>query len=418
MPVNFNPPEHNIGLEEDVISRMLIGCRQIVSLSLLTGLLSQIACLNRHQIKTTSDGFRLESVKDDFLLMTPPLPAVQPVNKPMKIRYKMFSSTSDHLSECRVEMGAFKIEPQSGSSSIQIELPTPDQWMTDLEGRSEVGSRSDLESLYRFLSQIDELQTRGCFTTETAERLRDFILQILPSRPNEAPFMSYSRFGGLDLHPGMRLKIERAYFRHVAEAQGESDDLRDFQGVSTNYFDLESADRSRVRVRQVGNTRYSSAAVAEVAKEDLRDLQLRSISEPLKYRLLFYNYVVPQQKRISAAIIGAPNIDGLNNLEEKVRSDPESPCTQIEVNAGSSCMRFEGAVTVSPQISIIVNGSARFVDWGMKLRNVLPDRVQAKKLKSLRIRRKFMNSYYDFYFDRRDSSILSLWLLDGDDLTW
>jgi hypothetical protein len=397
---------------------MLTRCRQIVSLLLLTGLLSQAACLNKHQIKATSDGFRLESVKEDFLLMTPPLPAVQPVNKPMKIRSKMFSSTSDHLSECRAEMGAFKIEPQSGSSSIQIELPTPDQWMTDLEGRSEVGSRSDFESLYRFLGEIDELQTRECFTSETVETLRDFIMQILPSRPNEAPFMSYSHFGGLDLHPGMRLKIERAYFRHVGEAKGESDDLRDFQGVSTNYFDLESADADRVRVRKVGNTQYSSAAVAEVAKEDLQDLQLRSISEPLKFRLLFYNYLVPQQKRISAAIIGAPTIDRLNDLEEKVQSDSESPCKQIGVNIGSLCMRFEGFVTVIPQFRIIVNGSERFVDWGIKLKNVLPDRSQTKKLRSLRIRRKFMNRYYDLNFDRRDSNILSLWLLDGDDLTW
>jgi hypothetical protein len=397
---------------------MLIECRQIVSLSLLTGLLSQVTCLNKHPIKATSDGFRLESIKDDFLLMTPPLPAVQPVDKPMKIRSKMFSYRSGHLSECRAEMGAFKIDPQSGSSSIQIELPTPDQWMTDLEGRSEVGSRGDWETLYKFLDEIDELQTRGCFATETVKTLRDFIMQILPNRPNEAPFMSYSRLGGLDLHRGMRLKIERAYFRHVGEAQGESDDPRDFQGVSTNYFDFESADANRVRVRQVGNTQYSSAAVAEVAKEDLQDLQLRSISEPLKYRLLFYNYFVLQQKRISAAIIGAPTIDRLNDLEGKVRSDPESPCKQTGVNAGSLCIRFEGSVTVSTQISITVNGSPRFVDWGMKLKNVLPDGSQAKKLKSLRIRRKFLNSYYDLYFDRRDSSILSLWLLDGDDLTW
>lgn len=29
-----------------------------------------------------------------------------------------------------------------------------------------------------------------------------------------------------------------------------------------------------------------------------------------------------------------------------------------------------------------------------------------------------MNRYFDLYFDRRDSSILSLWLIDGDDLKW
>ena len=120
---------------KSAILSMFIGCRQIVSLSLLTGLLSQIACLHRHQITATGDGFHLESVKDDSLLMSPPLLEAQPVNKPMKIRSETYSLRPDHRSECRAEVGAFKIEPQSGSSSIQIEMPTPGQWMEDLEGR-------------------------------------------------------------------------------------------------------------------------------------------------------------------------------------------------------------------------------------------------------------------------------------------
>jgi hypothetical protein len=391
---------------------MLIGCRQIVSLALLTGLLSQIACLHKHEIKATSDGFRFQSVRDDFLLMPPPLSESQPANKPITIRSEIFSFRSDHRTECRAEVGAFKIEPQPGSTSIQIEMPTPDQWMEDLEGRSEAGNRNDFESLYRFLDEIDQLQTRQCIASEAAKTLRAFIMQALPRRPSEVSFMSYSRLGGLNLHPGVRLRIERAYFK------GESHDLKDYQGVSSNYFDFEQVDMDRLRVHQVGDSQYSSAAVAAAAKNDLQDLQLKSISQPMKYRLLFFNYVVPQQKQISAAIIGAPTDDGLNDLEEKVQSEPEFPCKAIEVKTGSLCMRFEGSVTVSPQISVIVNGQARFVVWGIKLKNVLPQHSQTKELRSLRIRRRFMNQYYDIYFDRRDPSILSLCVLEGDDLTW
>jgi hypothetical protein len=393
-------------------SSMRIGRRQIIPLALLTGLLPQIACLHKREIRATSDAFRFQAVRDDVLLMPPPLSESQPANKPIKIRSEIFSFSPDHRPECRADVGAFKIEPQPGSTWVQIEMPPPDQWMEDLEGRSEAGTHDDFESLSRLLNEIAELQKRQCFSSETAGMLRAFLIQALPRRPGEVPLMSYSRFGGLNLYPGMRLKIERAYFK------GESHDLKDFLGVSANYFDFESVDPDRVQIRQVGDSQYSSAAVAAAAEDDLRDIALRSISAPMSYRLLFFNYVVPQEKGISAAIIGAPTNDQLNALEANVKPEPESACKEIGINSDSLCIRFEGSVTVSPQISVTVNGKARFVDWGIKLKNVLPDRSETKELRRLRIRRKFMNQLYDIIFDRRDPNILSLCLLEGDDLTW
>jgi hypothetical protein len=173
-----------------------------------------------------------------------------------------------------------------------------------------------------------------------------------------------------------------------------------------------------VQVRQVGDTQFSSPAVAAAAKDDPQDIELKSISNPMNYRLLFFNYEVPHEKQISAAIVAAPTNDQLNALETKVKPDPDSACKKIGVTPDSLCIRFEGSVTVSPQISVTVNGKARFVDWGIKLKNVLPDRLQTKELKGLRIRRTFMNQPYDIIFDRHDPNILSLCLLEGDDLTW
>jgi hypothetical protein len=55
-----------------------------------------------------------------------------------------------------------------------------------------------------------------------------------------------------------------------------------------------------------------------------------------------------------------------------------------------------------------------FLEWGAKVRNVLPD---STSLQSLRIQRKFNDGYADLIFDPKRDDILSLVLVGGDRLT-
>jgi hypothetical protein len=387
--------------------------RTAILLLVLTGLLSQVACFSKRPAVVTREGFRLQSVNNDLLLMTPPVPVGQPANSPLEITSGLFSIRPQQSSICRAENGPFKLEPKSESSAVHIELPSPNQWLQDLQGRSEVGSRDDFQSLHAFLGEVDRLQDKNCFVNPDAETLKTFILATLPSRATEGAFSSRSSSGALDLKAGMRLKIERAYFDHAAVTQE-----RGFQGIESNYFDAEPAEGGKITFRKAGDTQYSSPVVAEAAKASQRDVQLGSISEPFQYRLLFYTYLVPQEARISAAVIGAATVVQLDDLERQVRSNPDEICKRIRATKEPFCVPFEGAVTVSAQFSVTVNGAPRFVDWGSKVNAVLPAESDKKKLKSLRIQRRFMNSYYDVYFDRRESNILSIPVIDGDRISW
>ena len=83
-------------------------------------------------------------------------------------------------------------------------------------------------------------------------------------KPNESLFNTYGYLEGrssMDLKPGMRLKIERAYFR-PAKARNEEHDTKTFLGVSTMYLDVEVAGNSKIRFRRVGSIRYSPASLA------------------------------------------------------------------------------------------------------------------------------------------------------------
>ena len=70
-------------------------------------------------------------------------------------------------------------------------------------------------------------------------------------------------------------------------------------------------------------------------------------------------------------------------------------------------------VTLTPQVKVELNGKTKFVDLGTKIKDLL-SRSQADALKSLRIQRRFLDSYYDLHFDPADLNVLSLTLVAGD----
>jgi hypothetical protein len=77
-------------------------------------------------------------------------------------------------------------------------------------------------------------------------------------------------------------------------------------------------------------------------------------------------------------------------------------------------MEFDRFVALTPQIEVELNGKTKFLDWGTRIRDVLPK----DSFKALRIQRRFMNSYSDVHFDRGDANLLALPLISGDRLTW
>jgi hypothetical protein len=236
-------------------------------------------------------------------------------------------------------------------------------------------------------------------------------------RPSESLFNAYGYLvgrGGLDLKAGLRVKIERAYFR-PAEAGEEQHAVKNYLGVSTSNFDVEQAGDGKLRFKQVGDIKYSPETFGQGGGgEGSRDLGLRELPEQTHLRLLFYTYIVPKEQDISAAIIGADNAAQLDGLEREVRVHPTKGCETDAPAKGANCFEFKGFVTVSAQIKVQLNGKLQFVDWGTKVESVLPKSA----LKSLRIQRQFMGSYYEVRFNPSSADVLLLALVGGDRLTW
>jgi hypothetical protein len=396
---------------------MLLRPNPIVLFGFLSAVVMHGGCSAKKPITSSYAPFRLELLNNDSLLLTPPIPEGHADNAAIQVTFTSNTTPTTVRTNCFAQRGPFRLEQgRNDPDSIQITLPAPERWLSDLEGRAESRAGEDIEALYAILADLDQLQQEGCWG-ETNASIRDFILQSLPMRPNETLFNTYGYLegrSGLDLKPGMRLKIERAYFR-PAEA-GEEEQT--FLGVSTMHLDVEVAANGKTRFRRVGNIRYSPASLAHRVQQESRDLGLILIPPQLHDRLLFYTYLVPKKHTRFPAIMGAGNASRLDELDRELRAHTDDSCKTVATARGVTCFEFEGSVAVSALIPVELNGKPRFLEWGTKIKDVLSRNSAVEDLKTLRLQRRFMNSYYDVRFEPGDSSVLALAFVGGDRLSW
>jgi hypothetical protein len=386
----------------------------LLVLFLLTALAST-GCSARRSIGVTGPPFRLESVDGESILFSPSIRDSNSNNSAINVTMDVPASSASGGTNCLAEHGPFRVElagKQSGS--VQITLPSIERWLGDVNGLA--GQDSDaVQSLYVVLAKVDQLQQDGCFGG-AGSMIRDFILQSLPMKPPESLFSYYGYRpdrSSLDLKPGIRLKIERAYFR-AAKTTEDAQATQNFAGLSTVNFDVELGDDGKIHFRQIGDVRFTPASLKGQVPGESQELQLIGILPEFHYRLVFYTLLVSKEQKLSAAIVGASTASQLDEFDHELRLRPIGGCKNFAAAKEVACVEFNGLVTVTSQIGVELNGKFKLIDWGTRVKDLLTQ----DSLGSLTIQRKFMNSYRYVRFDPADLSILSLALVGGDRLGW
>jgi hypothetical protein len=379
-------------------------------------LLGQAGCAAKKTITSTYPPFRLQVVDNASLLLTPSVPKDSPNDAPILVKGIAKTRSNAPADTCTLEQGPFRLEPDlAEKNTLMITLPPREEWLARLEGQSDADDRTVFDLLDTFLTKLDQLRSSGCLE-ESVDALRGSILQSIPTKPEQGLLNAYDYRGGrssIDLKPDIRLKIERAYFEGEESIEVQSA-AKNFKGLSWFYFDVKSDAAGRISFERIGAIKFSPASLAHTDEEGKRDLALGSLGPQSCYHLFFYSYLVPTHRKRSATIIGGASEGQLDAVETKLRANPEQGCEEAAAGSAISCFEFQGLVTVSAEISVSVNGKLDFLEWGAKVRNVLPD---STSLQSLRIQRKFNDGYADLIFDPKRDDILSLVLVGGDRLT-
>lgn len=381
--------------------------------ALLSGLLLLSGCSARKPIAATALPYRLKLLNARSFLYPPAIPEGHANDAPITVTLDAAKPPAG--TDCSAQQGPFHVQQRQNSAAIQISLPPPSTWLSDLEGKTDEQGVDEVAALYSIFADLDRLQQQGCFAGTTLS-LREFILQSLPVKPNESLFSGYGYrpdHSGLNLKPGMRLKIERAYFR-PGEPGEDPHATKNFLGLSNFYVGVVSTADRKIRFREIGQIHYSPASLAASVQDGNRDSALIRLPDQQDYRIGFYTFIVPKELAISAVMMGAAHASELDSLDHQLRAHLGGGCKSVVVSSDIACFDFVGFVTVTSQIAIELNGKKRFVDWGSRLKDFVPD----GSLKSLRIQRLYLNSYHDLRFNPQDPNILTLALIGGDRLQW
>jgi hypothetical protein len=300
----------------------------------------------------------------------------------------------------------FRVERDSLDSDFRIVLAPPNRWPFGAIGIDEIDV---IDQLYTFLAAVDQSERAGCFTA-TNGQARDFILQNVPTRPSDSLFNAYGyriERSGVNLKPNLRLKVQRAYF------SGSERSDKNYLGQSDVLFDVTTNSDGSLRFQQAQPIRFSPDSLSRTDREGSRDLAILDLKPQKHYRVLFYAHHIPTDQSFSAALIGANDSDRLDQFEQGRRADAAASCSS-SAHDDVQCLDFRGFVTVSVQIRLELNGQPRFVDWGTRVKDVVP----GKSRKALKIQRQFQTSYFAVNFKRDDEAILDLTLVGNDRLSW
>jgi hypothetical protein len=317
-------------------------------------------------------------------------------------------------------MGPFGLEEDpSDNNSLMLTLPPAKEWLARLEGASDADNGYVFDLLDAFLTNLNQLQAAGCLEG-SLDALRDSILQSIPTRPGQSLLNAYgyrADRGSLSLKPSLRLKVERAYFRGPESVESESP-AKNFKGLSRVYFNVKTDADGKISFQPSAPIKFLPASLAHTDQEGKRDLALGALPPQSSYRLFFYSYQVPTQRKRSATVIGGTSAGQLDAIEAKLRANPEENCAYAVAGTSNSCYEFLGFVTAGAQVGVSLNGKSVFLDWDAKVWNALPDSPSIATLQSLHIQRRFKDGYADVLFDPSHDDILSLVLVGGDRLTW
>lgn len=241
--------------------------------------------------------------------------------------------------------------------------------------------------------------------------LRSF--QVLPGQPNyrlrapDASEMPYpevlprftpSTANWVDLHSGMDLRIENAYFRDHSPKH----DLAHYLGTEIAQFPVRGSGLLR-------RASLQSARKERPPQEPSAGQLIPASQRRFQHHRFFYEILVKRKDEVRGAVLlGAATTDELDQLTGRLLADPAAVCGGQLLH----CTIFPGTCTVSVEIEIVANGAPRTVLWGSTLGNV------AAHARHVELLRRYRGKLLPVELNPADPNALRLPLLPGDHLSW
>jgi hypothetical protein len=161
----------------------------------------------------------------------------------------------------------------------------------------------------------------------------------------------------LDLRPGVRLSVEKAYYVGGMPERG----LNGFLGTRVATFGVQA--NGALKPLSLDSKPFQGGAAAQLPADQLLPSSMRG---QRRYRF-FYAVAFARSSQPSASVLlGAGSAKEIDELSAQLRAAPDRVCSPQSVR----CTVFPATATVSISMEIVVNGVAKVVLWGSSLGSV------------------------------------------------
>ena len=397
------------------------GCWALLfGLALLASILA--GCRTARPLATVPATYRIVTEDEDHLLLPPPVPLEYAASDAVSLTLKV-TPNRHHKGSCSVQGRFFHLAPSLDKRTLVLTLPSLKTWQETLLD-SQIGPRSDafLEDVGTFFDHVRGLESNGCLPAGTALPIRDLILASLPIRPSQGLFANYGYWAGkgvMDLRAGLRLEVERAYYRDTALNMAAKS-LANYIGTSDATYEIEEKQGRNIHFRLNG-VAYKPHELSSRHDRGIPDFTLPKFASPAPfYRLLLATDFVPDRIKRAALLVGAATIDQINAVTKLFQARHGLGCADLTQANNVICVEFDGEVTVSPEVQVVVNGQIKYLIWGSTIRRLFAEQQvgQLTIPKTLHIERLFDTQYSEIHFPPDDDAILDLTLVGGDRVSW
>jgi hypothetical protein len=313
--------------------------------------------------------------------------------------------------DCSIKGSWFSFGRSSGKDAYWIaESPSASAW------EASAGAVDMKEEWQGFEKALYGLQQKQCFSSvDEYLHVKQRIATSLSAPVEDTLFYRYSYGPGgyVDMAPKMQLRIERDFF----DPQSSSHTASDYQGTTITYYDVVGSTGTslkflRVERRSAGSTAFSAnSSDAELAKE---------FANTSRLRLFLQDLTVSGGAKTPAILIGGALDQDLTGVTQAIENDPGISCKAL-LPSKITCALFDGVVTVSPMLEVLINGARSYVPIGSKLQFILPHVTtsqQATLMRTLRVERLFQGRLARVQLPTDPEAVSQLLVFGEDRISW
>lgn len=272
-----------------------------------------------------------------------------------------------------------------------------------------------LQDIAKFHDELRERESKGCFSSTEARRIRRAVAERFPLPPSIAyryALGSYDTTGFFELTPDFRLNVVSPIYQ-----DGQPKTVEHQLGYEVSYYSFRSAANEGLVTASLTSVTEFRTGEHETPKFSPRN-SVDFPSSPNYFRLVLKTEKSSSKQITLSFLVGSADEQRLDAGTKQLQAASVDSCQAVTLS-GVTCIAFPFDFGVSAELRVQTNGRDTFVRLDGTVLDVLGvPNISADVPKNLQITRLYQGRHVPVTYDPETKDIFQLNLMPGDQLAW